>query len=772
MPLTIPTLDDRKYQDILDETLARIPIHNPEWTNFNESDPGVTIVELFAFLTENLLYRSNQIPERNRRKFLSLLGVPLRPASSARGIVSLTNERGPLRTLTLNSGLEVRAGQVPFRTDLGFDVLPVEGKVYFKRIVTNPPEQLTEYYKQLYTSLRGQPPTKEITLYETVPFLPSGTAGIDLGKDTVDRSLWIALLLRETDKPYDDDMLKAAREAIAGKTLNLAVMPSLTDVTQQLKPGGKPAVAGTTLLQYQLPKIPASGGLPVDPAQRVPQYQSLESRSSVDVLSEPGIVQITLPAASELTLWNNIDPLESGAGDFPPALDDSKLEERLITWIRIQSNAAADSKLLWIGINAVFVNQRNHAANESLPIGTGEPDQSAALSKTPVIAKSVSLTITVNGVSEKWTEIDDLLSAGPEVPLEDRRKLPGARRTLDRPTKVFVVDAESGVIRFGDGIRGARPPYGAVMRAEYDYGVGCDGNVGAGSVNTGASLPTGLRVINPLPTWGGSEAETIREGEKQITRYLQHRDRLVTLDDFLTITRRTPGVDIGRVEVLPAYNPQLKQNEPGDAPGAVTIMVIPKHDTTQPDAPVPDRLFLDAVCDYIDPRRLVTTEVFIRGPNYKPIWISVGINVVAGVSVAQVRESVKKALLQHLSPLPQEEDASSTAQAQTKTSRVSGWPLRKSVVDIELLAEANRVDGVLSVNKVLLAEGNGDAVSEIKMSGLELPRVTGISVTPGEAADLDQIRGQVTPVPAAATAGTAEPTAEFVSIPIIPEGCL
>jgi hypothetical protein len=767
MPLTIPTLDDRKYQDLLDETLARIPIHNPEWTNFNESDPGVTIVELFAFLTENLLYRSNQIPERNRRKFLTLLGVPLRPASSARGIVTFTNERGPLQTLTLNAGLEVRAGQVPFRTELGLDVLPIEGKVYYKRVVTNPPDQLKEYYKQLYQSLRGQPATKELTLYETVPFVPSGSESIDLGQETVDGSLWIALLLRETDKPYDDDMLKAARQAIGGKTVNLGIMPSLSDVTRQLKPGGNLAVSGTTLLQYQMPKIPASGGLPTDPAQRIPQYQTLEARSAVDVLSEPGVVQVTLPAASELILWNNIDPLESGAGDFPPALDDSTLEERLITWIRIQSNTAADANLLWAGINAIFVNQRNHVANEALPLGTGEPDQSAALTKTPVIPESVSLTVVTNGTSEEWEEIDDLLSAGPEVPVEDLRQPPGTRQTLNNPTKVFVVDAESGTIQFGDGMRGARPPYGAILRADYDYGVGRDGNVGAGSINTSPSLPTGLKVTNPLPTWGGSEAETIEEGEKQIARYLQHRDRLVTLEDFTTIAKRTPGVDIGRVEVLPAYNPELKLNEPGDAPGAVTVMVIPKYDAAQPDAPVPDRLFIDAVCDYLDPRRLVTTEVFIRGPEYKPIWISIGINVIAGASVAQVRESVKSALLQYLSPLPQAEDSSSSGQPQSNTARRSGWPLRKSVVDIELLAEANRVDGVLSVNTVLLAEDTGAAVSEIKMTGLELPRVAGISVTPGDATDLDQLRGQGTPTSTATSA-----TTEFVSVPIIPEECL
>ena len=65
MPLTLPAIDERRFGDLRDEALARIPVHNPEWTNFNKSDPGVTLIELFAFLTESLLYRANQIPERN-----------------------------------------------------------------------------------------------------------------------------------------------------------------------------------------------------------------------------------------------------------------------------------------------------------------------------------------------------------------------------------------------------------------------------------------------------------------------------------------------------------------------------------------------------------------------------------------------------------------------------------------------------------------------------------------------------------------------------------
>ena len=133
MPLTTPVIDDRRFGQLVDETLARARVHTPEWTNFNQSDPGVTLVQLFSFLTENILYRANLTPERQRRKFLQLLRVPLAAASAAQGMVTIQNERGRQTTQMLAADLEVRAGAVPFRTQLAMDVLPVEARVFFKR---------------------------------------------------------------------------------------------------------------------------------------------------------------------------------------------------------------------------------------------------------------------------------------------------------------------------------------------------------------------------------------------------------------------------------------------------------------------------------------------------------------------------------------------------------------------------------------------------------------------------------------------------------------
>src|SRR5512134_2487509 len=116
MPLAPPVLDDRRFAQLVDETLARARVHTPEWTNFNQSDPGVTLVQLFSFLAENVLYRANLIPERNRVKFLQLLRVPLAAAAAAQGLVAISNERGAPLTEKLAGDLEVRAGAVPFRT--------------------------------------------------------------------------------------------------------------------------------------------------------------------------------------------------------------------------------------------------------------------------------------------------------------------------------------------------------------------------------------------------------------------------------------------------------------------------------------------------------------------------------------------------------------------------------------------------------------------------------------------------------------------------------
>ncbi len=79
-----PELDDRRFQDIVDEAKRLIPQYCPAWTNHNLSDPGIALIELFAWMTEMTLYRLNQVPDRLYAKFLDLIGIELFPPSPAR----------------------------------------------------------------------------------------------------------------------------------------------------------------------------------------------------------------------------------------------------------------------------------------------------------------------------------------------------------------------------------------------------------------------------------------------------------------------------------------------------------------------------------------------------------------------------------------------------------------------------------------------------------------------------------------------------------------
>ena len=775
MPIQIPKIDDRRYQDLLDEALLRIPVHNPEWTNFNRSDPGVTLVEVFAFMTESLLYRANLIPERNRLKFLQLLGVPLNPATSAQGIVAFTNERGLPQIILLDSGMEVSAGQVPFRTARALDVLPIEGKVYFKRPLKNENAEVKDYYRQLYASFQGAPLESNIDfqLYETALLDGKNEAGVSLAEETIDNSVWIALLAKENE---DRDEI---RKLIANKTLSLGIVPALDETSLVLHPGGQQANhENSSWLSYEMPKKPnEEWTLPTTAHLRQPEYKPLDARATTDVLNQPGVVEITLPGEEDLRMWANLEPLEAGADDFPPTLEDTELDERLITWLRLRATSKAFKfRFLWIGINAATVSQRTRVANEILTDGTGEPDQTIKLSRSPIVPHSIRLFVTVGTLTEEWKEIDDLLAAGAEVVAPDLRQPPGARKGKTTSAKVFAVNPETGEIRFGDGTHGQRPPSKARISVLYDYGAGILGNVGKGAINSSPVLPAGVKVSNPIRTWGGADSENVLDGEKQITRFLQHRERLVTVADFETIVWRTPGVLLGRAEIIPTFNPEFSPNEPGDAPGAVTVMVIPRYDFRQPDAPAPDRLFLDTICRYLDERRLITTEIFLRAPVYKPIWISVGINVVGEKSVPEVREAVKKALLSFLAPVnPAFADnqpiaLQSGVSLGGQTDEINrGWRLRKPVAAKELLAVASRVPGVMFVNNVLLAEGNNDFDEQVAMNGLELPRVLGISISIGDPLPLSQLRGAA--IQTTGTNGETGTPPRVVPIPKVPEEC-
>ena len=745
MPIQLPNLDDRTYRQLVDEMLARVPVHTPEWTQFGEADPGVTLLELFAFLGENLLYRANQIPERNRLKFLQLLNLPLRPATPARALVTLANTRGPLTAQTLSAGLVLKAGQIPFQTDRGLEVLPLEGQAFFKRPLENPDAAILTAYRDLFRSYYPDRADAPITLYETVALDPN--TGMTLAANRLDGVLWIALLRRASDKTV---ALADVRAALAGRTLSLGLWPDTrnsstsTTSSRTLLPGNYLERSEDLALDFHLPAADASGKL-----------LALDARLSGDLKRGAAYAEVTLPGKEALVYPDTLDPLEAGVGDLPPSLEDTDLAPRLITWLRISPRQSAGSgvRLLWAGAHALPAVQVQAIHGETLGRGSGARDQTVRLSRTPVVAGSVKLTSTGIDGAQAWQEIDDLYAAPPEL-------VGGAT------ARVFRLDPESGEIRFGDGLRGARPPYNTELRADYRICQGAKGNVTAHAINAGAGLPPGFTVDNPVAAWGGSDAESAADGEKRITRHLRHRDRLVTAEDYRDLTERTPGIDVARVEVLPAYKPDMGASAAGDVPGAVTLMVLPKHDGVNPEAPQPDRAFLDAICTWLQPRRLITTELVVTGPRYRDLWLSVGLRPNPDIAFAEAAQRVKDALAAFLSPLP--DDASQPDPGRLEDITPGGWPLNTPVIRLQLWAVASRVPGVMLINDLKLALD--DVVlknaEEISCTGLQLPRIVGIDVREGLAAELDLVRRRQQGEPIATPGGGAP-----LPVPVIPDCC-
>ena len=83
MTLPAPNLDDRRFQDLVDDAKRLVQRRCPEWTDHNVSDPGITLIETFAYLVDQVLYRLNRVPERSYVTFLELMGVELFAPSAA-----------------------------------------------------------------------------------------------------------------------------------------------------------------------------------------------------------------------------------------------------------------------------------------------------------------------------------------------------------------------------------------------------------------------------------------------------------------------------------------------------------------------------------------------------------------------------------------------------------------------------------------------------------------------------------------------------------------
>ncbi|MBQ0826644.1 putative baseplate assembly protein [Streptomyces tagetis] len=704
VPIPPPALDDRSYDDLRSELLERIAVYTPEWTDRNPSDPGITLLELVAFLGEKLLYRFNQIPDATRAWLLRLLRVPLRPAHPARGMVAFTPVRrradGTPDAVELPAATVVAAGSVQFETEQDVTALPVRVRAVAKTAAPAPTDHDDMAAVQAALDAYGLGDDEDPVFYRAVvlPDVPTvpGAQPLEV-PNAVDGTLWLAVI---ADEAKDAGALRHGDSSLAGAELSLGVAldPQVPDMfAVEPCPGAGPAAGGPPpQVEWQISTIDREDG-------GEPRYETLQLfADSTGGLRRDGVVRLRLPRdLTRLGVPVPDAPDGVGVGAYPPALDG---EEAVLFWLRAfpLAGAAEIPALRWVGVNAAEVVQAVTAQPEYLGTGTGMPDQRYAFAHRPVQPDVPPVVVEVeeNGVWRPWQRVESFAASGPE----DRH---------------WTLDGDAGEGGFGDTVRGRAPQIGERVRVlRYRYGGGVQGNVAAGSLTR---LPGGepATVSNPLATEGGTEAETLDAALGRIPGEFRRHDRAVTASDFAELAALTPGGDVGRAECLPLFHPPTKAL---DAAGVVTVVVWPRHDAFHPDAPVPDRGLLRRVCAHLDARRPVTTELYVVPPAYRKVAVSVGLSVKPGHSADAARHWAELVLRQYLSPLP------------PYGPEGGGWPLGRRVHGPELEAAVLQVEGVEYLTGLDVAQRSDDGswtLGTVELRPWEVAEPTAISEVAG-----------------------------------------
>jgi predicted phage baseplate assembly protein len=762
MPILPPSLDDRRFDDLVEDLIARIPAHTPEWTNPRLGDPGRTLIELFAWLGDALLYRANLIPERQRLVFLSLLGIGLKPARAATGIASLGYAQPTEYTaVTLRPGARV-SGPVPFETLGETTVLPISGQAYVKRALSE--AEATRAGDLIAGLARIHHISGSARGYQTMPVFDAGraeAAGLDVFATSADHALWIALIAPEAPRPEQQTAVNdAVRAALGGGDTGAPALISI---------GLVPALKIPEAFEEVLPPSPVPVQWEITTRGRTPfetDYLSLEPAPGADGtngLTRPGVLRLSLP--DESLIWapsNDVgENPAAGVGDTPPRLDDVARAARLIAWLRLRPRVGQQVDrlpLTWIGINAVDIDQRTTLTGRVLGVSTGAADQVFQLPQGSVDASTLQVQVEEPGRGyQPWNRVDDLAAISADA-------------RVAREAPAFELDAEAGTLHFGDGVRGRVPERQMRVRlASGRFGGGRSGNLPAGSLTeiaarriNGTPSPA-LKVALPMATAGGADAETIAEAQRRIPSYLRHRERAVTALDYKALAFEAPGVDVGRVDVLPRFKPHDRRF---GVPGVVSVMALPAQPLSGPPNPRPDRPFIERLHAHLATRTPLATELYVIGCEYVALGLATAVTIREGHDRDATLFGVREALKRLLWPLP------------PGGIDGSGWPLGRSVREREVEVEISRVAGVAEVGGInlfnradgehgpewrLLPRNTADPTQTLTLDAWQLPELLSVLVVaglPGEGAPGDL---RALPNPFA--------DADAVAVPVEPEVC-
>lgn len=578
-----PNLDDRSWQDIVDETRALIPSYAPDWTDHNPGDLGITLIELFAWMTEGMIYRINRIPEKHFIEFLNLLGITRDPATPANSLISFSLAPNALPTL-IPAGTRVATAQtgteesIVFETDFAITAAATNlvEALFIVKVFGNK-------YRRVSTEIVAPPLTGS---QQTIP--AGGSVMLPIGFDSATADT-IPLHIRMTN-PVEVGSVDIEWLYSQGA----------------LGPTDWPVFAGVT--------------------------------DGTEDLSTNGDVELNVPLD-----WTAQNP----TADWPTAVPDSLKDEvdRALFWVGLRiSNLSADP--LTIEIDGIYCNAASATSAltidvpEVLATSDGSAFQTYELAHAPLyqIPSSITpwshLTIEIReplpgnvfGPWTQWSLVDEI---------------------LEGPGNVFKLDAVRAMVFFGNhdsttGIGfGSIPAKDAQIRAtSYRYTAGdASANVPAGTISVVRTPVTGLiGAINPGPAYGGSNEESIDSAKRRAPELLRNRNRAVTDEDFdyLAVESTT---DIGKIKTLgPRLFSPYDTKPPGvldgdpwtyggllRTPGSTYVIVVPN--TPNDPRPTPTVELISQTSDYLAARRPINSVMQVVGPRYLPIRVLATIRI-------------------------------------------------------------------------------------------------------------------------------------------------
>lgn len=644
MSLSSPNLDDLRFQqDLVDEARRRIIQYCPEWTDYNLSDPGITLIELFAWMTEMMVYRLNRVPEKNYIKFMELLGINLQPASSA------------------HTELTFRLS-VPFPLDDDRDIVAVVPEN--TEVSTRPLEGEEEVIFSTDERLIVYPPS-----------LSQLRRGVDFARNYLPR-----LHLQEC-RVFRDE------QPVEGDTFYLGFDESnpISGYILRLDIECREAV-GTGIKRTDPPLVWECSMGNGEWMELTPSTRTGEEDTTGGLNNAEGRIVLYLPLSMRP--------------------DDVQGVEAYWIRCRFQQKRPTQGRYnqspRFVGLNAYVLGatvNSTHAVlieNEELDACTGEPGQRFQLANFPIL----------NPTDEEILEIEErvkgevLFVPWERVPDFSRSTRYDRHYTLATSTGEIELGPN---IRHRDGTTqqyGRVPEAGRRVRfVRYRAGGGTQGNVPVGRLNAlRSTIPYIDSVTNLRRAEGGRDAESLDEAKIRAPQELRSTGSAVTALDYEDLARNADR-KVARVKALVPG-----QGEASPPPGMIAMLVVPTAHLSLKEGDLTNLSLSDQLArtveTYLDQYRLLTTTLLVREPAY--VGVRVSVNVVAEQlsSPEVVRSRVLDALRTFLCPLNIVEEGSFLQDVLGPDW--DGWPFGRHLYVSEIHSLLQQVPGVRYVQDVRL----------------------------------------------------------------------